>query len=1104
MNRLTIFAAALLVSVTAYSYEIHPIPQKMEGTAQTVQLTQSVNIVCEDGVSQTSIDRLEEVLAKNGLTCNFSDWLSDVMTNVLVGINGSGGTADTYATDNGIGKDVFQKADNKFDEHLIATNAAQGCGDILILGNGDGSEYYAMATLDQMLEQSGGNSLDGVLINDYAHTQYRGIVEGFYGIPYSPETIIELLEFSKRYKLNTFIYGPKSDPYHLGQWRDEYPTQLTEQQERNGLITQDDIKEITQKADECNVDFVWAIHPAMQNGISFSSESGIDQGVTDIMAKFAHMYDLGVRAFGIFIDDMSYTPSGSLQARLADQAQKQLRATYGEDGVAPLFFVPTAYALNYSSSYTLTSLASVDPEVVIAFTGYDCFSNIRGSACDDMASRVGRNPVMWWNNPVNDDHDDRIYMREVTTHWIIEDAEPISTLNGLVLNPMVQGSASKVALFGAAEYSWNPSQFDATDSWENFFECEYENEEIRDALRLFARNSDALAEDEELTSLYEEFKADYQTGILPDNADKLLTAMSEINNACITLRQMEDMDDPRYSLMYADIKPWASKLQSMTGIIADAITYMKNEDATAWTLRSKVKEQIKTLHTDSAHMVPVFEGSGNEVTLRYAEVNPSQEQMEPFAEYIAGLMDDFQVTLPQREEGLVIISNLASQPEAVTAEETSDMITLKGLQGITLRSGEYIGLNLNCIKDATFNETVEAGETSLALQRSMNGKQWTDVEAGDETSNETAYFRIKNISESDTAVITLDSISIRFVDGTGYEAGTASTNMGTYEDNTIDKVTDNNQSTLFWSNNAQKAGDYIMLDFGSQASRHTVTIRFDEADRPSGEVAVELSNDNASWNEIATFTRDDIDENGEYTCNAEGAVARYVRMVIMTATSVEWLKVVEFSVESSTDITQGINEEGVFIPCLSDRQLTDSYTPDKAGSVTFRFIENIKIESITVFQNTDFSQTGNGPQVELLADDSWTDLGTLEGNSTRYEVAAYDSIAEMRITWDDDNCPSLVEIYPEGTPYTEPANEPDEPVVGIVETKGMEIYRDHNTLVMSDNSRVESVTLWTADGIRIFETANPPSSITLDESHSGSIIIARLKFDDGTSTVIKL
>ena len=138
---------------------------------------------------------------------------------------------------------------------------------------------------------------------------------------------------------------------------------------------------MVQAAKACNVDFIWAAHPGLQQGISFSNESAMAPGIDALMKKFDHLYSLGVRGFGVFIDDMTYTPSGDMQAHLANEVQVKIRERYTtdntDDQVAPLFFVPTAYALNYGASYTLNNLKKVDSEVVIAFTGYDCFSNIQ-------------------------------------------------------------------------------------------------------------------------------------------------------------------------------------------------------------------------------------------------------------------------------------------------------------------------------------------------------------------------------------------------------------------------------------------------------------------------------------------------------------------------------------------------------------------------------------------------------------------------------------------------------------------------------------------------------------------------------------------------------
>lgn len=51
--------------------------------------------------------------------------------------------------------------------------------------------------------------------------------------------------------MNTYIYGPKDDPYHSSpHWRDPYPADQAAQ-----------IKELVKVAKENHVDFVWAIHP---------------------------------------------------------------------------------------------------------------------------------------------------------------------------------------------------------------------------------------------------------------------------------------------------------------------------------------------------------------------------------------------------------------------------------------------------------------------------------------------------------------------------------------------------------------------------------------------------------------------------------------------------------------------------------------------------------------------------------------------------------------------------------------------------------------------------------------------------------------------------
>ena len=97
-----------------------------------------------------------------------------------------------------------------------------------------------------------------------------------------------------------------------------------------GLITQDDLRELASKAKACNVAFIWSIHPALEGGgINFSN---LDPGVEAIMEKFDHLHKLGIRHFGVSIDDMSGHPYN--QSDLADKAQVKLYEKFNKTGVS--------------------------------------------------------------------------------------------------------------------------------------------------------------------------------------------------------------------------------------------------------------------------------------------------------------------------------------------------------------------------------------------------------------------------------------------------------------------------------------------------------------------------------------------------------------------------------------------------------------------------------------------------------------------------------------------------------------------------------------------------------------------------------------------------
>ena len=53
--------------------------------------------------------------------------------------------------------------------------------------------------------------------------RHRGVVEGFYGPPWSHEDRCALVEWIGDWGMNRFVYAPKDDPLHRESWRDAYP-----------------------------------------------------------------------------------------------------------------------------------------------------------------------------------------------------------------------------------------------------------------------------------------------------------------------------------------------------------------------------------------------------------------------------------------------------------------------------------------------------------------------------------------------------------------------------------------------------------------------------------------------------------------------------------------------------------------------------------------------------------------------------------------------------------------------------------------------------------------------------------------------------------------
>ena len=342
---------------------------------------------------------------------------------------------------------------------------------ISIMGYDERGTFYGLQTLRQIVEQNADGKIPYLTVNDWPDLPYRGVVEGFYGTPWSHEARLSLIDFYGRFKMNTYVYGPKDDPYHSSpNWREPYPAV----QARN-------ITELVRACARNRVDFVWAVHPGQD--IQWNEE---DYG--RLLAKFEMMYDLGVRAFAIFFDDISGDGTDPMrQVELLNRLTVEFVA--GKGDVAPLIICPTDYNRSWADPTDEGSLAvygrELDPSVRVFWTGDAVCSDITPSTLKWVGDRIQRPALVWWNFPVTD------YCRHIVMQGPasgLDNSLSSKNLCGLLSNPMEHAEASRTALYGVADYAWNTGDYDALDAWERALAW-VAGEEAYEAYRTFAIHS---------------------------------------------------------------------------------------------------------------------------------------------------------------------------------------------------------------------------------------------------------------------------------------------------------------------------------------------------------------------------------------------------------------------------------------------------------------------------------------------------------------------------------------------------------------------------------------------------------------------------------------
>lgn len=568
---------------------------------------------------------------------------------------------------------------------------------ITITGYDERGAFYGIQTLRQIMESpvASKGTLPCLAISDYPDLPYRGVVEGFYGTPWSHEVRMSLIDIYGKYKMNAYLYGPKDDPYHsCPNWRLPYP----EKEAQN-------IKELIAACNRNRVDFVWAIHPGQD--IKWNEED-----YQNLLNKCTWMYNLGVRSFAVFFDDISGEGTNPVkQTELLNRLTKDFVEAKGD--ISSLTVCPTDYSKLWANPTPQGSLAiygeTLNPAIEVFWTGDVVCSDLTKETMDWVNSRIKRPAYYWWNFPVTD------YARHILMQgpvYGLSTQLSNKDLCGIVSNPMEHGEASKLALYGVADYSWNIAAYNPIDNWERALVEMMP--QAHEAYRTFAIHScdteTGYRRDESWET--QTFRLNNWSDELADKLwkeyDRVENVPNEIEKGCTN------------TALLKELRPWLSEFGKLgtrgKNAIEIARIYRSGADNSAFW--NKYIQNMMTADEQKA----------------YEAHKSGTMKLQPFYE---NMMDDMAYGFLQKLTGETPM-DYKGIGSFKTAATTQVKLMLDGndqsyyTSGTAQKAGDWLGVDLGCLRDVR-EVSILQGRNSVddvdffdhaILECSEDGKQW--------------------------------------------------------------------------------------------------------------------------------------------------------------------------------------------------------------------------------------------------------------------------------------------------------------------------------------------------------------------------------------------
>jgi len=418
-----------------------------------------------------------------------------------------------------------------------------------------------------------------MLHNKVHNFPIRGVVEGFFGPPWSHEERLKMIKFFRECKFKLYIYAPKDDPFHRERWSEPYPQdQLAK------------LKALIETAKQNSITFCFAISPGLS--IRYSRDDDFET----LTKKVETVRKMSVKWFGLFLDDIpmklqheedkqTFKSLAEAQAHLTNRLLKFLRS---KDRETVLILCPTQYTGISATPYLKALGSGTDQDVFIMWTGRKvCSPQITPSDADGFGVAIKRKPFIWDNYPVNDYNRFRLFLGPVRGR----PKDLYKHVAAFVSNPMNEAEASKIPLLTIADYLRDPKNYDPERSWEKALR-KVAGKKAYKHLRAFAEQSQSSflweIESPELLKLVESFWRNWETERWETTAKALKRKFKEL----------ADLKDNLFSTLenrqlFEELLPYLEKLSLLGKMGTRCIDLLRMHRKTKTAVQAKKIEKIR-------------------------------------------------------------------------------------------------------------------------------------------------------------------------------------------------------------------------------------------------------------------------------------------------------------------------------------------------------------------------------------------------------------------------------------------------------------------------------------------------------------------------------